>query len=96
MHFKPIIKVAGIHMLITTLPYLDIRCENLPTPANGEITSCTSGRVGVGYKLDTCSFTCNTGYELTGSSEKHVRVMVVGVDHQCPVSSWSVPHHHYQ
>ena len=27
---------------------------------------------------------------------EHVRVMVVGVDHQCPVSSWSVPHHHYQ
>ena len=48
---------------------------------------------------DSCNFTCNTGYELTGSTivvREHVRVMVVGVDHQCPVSSWSVPHHHYQ
>ena len=29
--------------------------------------TCSSGRVGVGYEGDTCSFTCNTGYELTGS-----------------------------
>ena len=47
--------------------FVDIICDNLSTPANGEITSCSSGRVGVGYEGDTCSFTCNTGYELTGS-----------------------------
>jgi len=29
--------------------------------------SCSSGRVGVGYEGDTCNFTCNTGYELTGN-----------------------------
>jgi len=29
--------------------------------------SCSSGRVGVGYEGDNCSFTCNTGYNLTGS-----------------------------
>ena len=46
---------------------LDIRCDDLSAPANGEIMSCSSGRVGVGYEGDTCSFTCNTGYELTGS-----------------------------
>ena len=62
--------IVDIHMLITVLPYLDIRCDNLPTPANGEITSCSSGRVGVGYEGDTCSFTCNTGYELTGSDTR--------------------------
>ena len=28
--------------------------------------------------------------------KEHVSLMVVGVDHQCPVPSWSVPHHHYQ
>ena len=39
----------------------------MSAPANGEIQSCSSGRVGVGYEGDTCSFTCNTGYELTGS-----------------------------
>ena len=45
----------------------DIQC---PTPANGEVTSCSSGRVGAGYEGDTCSFTCNTGYELTGSDTR--------------------------
>ena len=32
--------------------------------------SCSSGRVGVGYEGDTCSVTCNTGYELTGSDTR--------------------------
>ena len=32
--------------------------------------SCSSGKVGVGYERDTCSFTCNTGYELTGSDTR--------------------------
>ena len=32
--------------------------------------SCSSGRIGVGYEGDTCSFTCNTGYELTGSDTR--------------------------
>jgi len=42
--------------------------------------SCNSGRVGVGYEGDTCSFTCNTGYELTDSDTiRPVRVMEVGV-----------------
>ena len=45
---------------------LDIRCEDL-TLTDGEITSCT---MGVGYEGDTCSFTCNTGYELTGSDTR--------------------------
>ena len=49
---------------------IDIRCEDLSTPSNGEIASCSSGRVGVGYEGDTCSFTCNTGYELTGSDTR--------------------------
>ena len=26
--------------------------------------------MGVGYEEDTCSFTCNTGYELTGSDTR--------------------------
>ena len=48
----------------------DIQCDNLSAPTNGEIISCSSGRVGVGYEGDTCSFTCNTGYELTGSDTR--------------------------
>ena len=49
---------------------IEIQCDNLSTPANGEITSCSSGRVRMGYEEDTCSFTCNTGYELTGSDTR--------------------------
>ena len=45
---------------------VDIQCDNI---ANGEITSCSSGSVGVGYEGDICNFMCNTGYELTGSSD---------------------------
>jgi len=44
-----------------------IQCDNLTAPSNGEITSCSSGSMGVDYEGDTCSFACNTGYELTGS-----------------------------
>ena len=48
---------------------VDIRCDILSTPSNGGM-SCSSSRVGVGYEGDTCSFTCNTGYELTGSDNR--------------------------
>ena len=47
-----------------------MQCDNLSTPANGKIISCSSGTTGVGYEGDTCSFTCNTGYELTGSDNR--------------------------
>ncbi|XP_065899401.1 uncharacterized protein [Dysidea avara] len=49
---------------------IDRRCPNLTTPPNGEITPCSSGSTGVGYEGDTCSFTCNTGYELTSSDTR--------------------------
>ncbi|XP_065899208.1 CUB and sushi domain-containing protein 1-like isoform X3 [Dysidea avara] len=48
----------------------DESCDNLTSPSNGEITSCSSGGIGVGYEGDTCSFTCNTGYELTVSDTR--------------------------
>ena len=48
---------------------IDIQCGRLTTPSNGGM-SCSSGRVGVGYEGDTCSFTCNTGYELTDSDTR--------------------------
>ena len=32
--------------------------------------SCSSDREGVGYEGDSCSFTCNTGYELTGNETR--------------------------
>ena len=49
---------------------LDIQCHNITTPSNGEIASCSSGSIGIGYEGDTCNFTCNTGYELTGSDTR--------------------------
>ena len=49
---------------------IDIRCDNLSAPTNGRIMSCDSDTLGVGYEGDTCSFTCNTGYELTGSDTR--------------------------
>ena len=49
---------------------LDIQCNNLTTPSNGETTSCSSGSLGVGYEGDTCSFTCKTGYELSASDTR--------------------------
>ena len=47
----------------------DTQCDNLQTPDSGN-AYCTSGKVGVGYTGDTCGFTCNTGYELTGSNTR--------------------------
>ena len=32
--------------------------------------NCSMGDDGVPYYEDTCSFTCNTGYELTGSDTR--------------------------
>ena len=57
--------MSGINVFIADIP-----CDDLLVPINGEIVSCSSGRVGVGYEGDTCSFTCNTGYELTGSNTR--------------------------
>ena len=45
----------------------DIQCNDSPRPANGKIVSCSSGGVRVGY---TCNFTCNTGYQLTGTDTR--------------------------
>ena len=49
---------------------VDIQCDDLSAPANGVISSCSSRTEGVGYEGDTCSFTCNTGYELTGNDTR--------------------------
>ena len=48
----------------------DTQCLILTTPSNGEISSCSFGSIEVGYEGDTCNFTCNTGYELTGSDTR--------------------------
>ena len=46
-----------------------VHCSSLTTVDNG-LLSCSLGDDGVPFYEDTCSFTCNTGYELTGSDTK--------------------------
>ena len=43
-----------------------VSCSSLTDPNYGMI-NCSLGDDGVPSYEDTCSFTCNTGYELTGS-----------------------------
>ena len=44
-------------------------CPSLNNPNNGTI-NCSLGDDGIYSYEDACSFTCNTGYELTGSTER--------------------------
>ena len=46
-----------------------VRCLDLRDPMNGMI-SCTLMHSPVSSYEDRCRFTCNTGYELTGSNER--------------------------
>ena len=43
-----------------------VHCQNLTRPNNGMI-NCSLGDDEVPSYEDTCSFTCNTGYELIGN-----------------------------
>ena len=44
-------------------------CPPLTDPSNGVI-NCSLGDDGVPSYEDTCSYTCNTGYKLTGSDTR--------------------------
>ena len=46
-----------------------VSCPSLTDPNNGVI-NCSLGDDGVRSYEDTCSFTCNTGYELTDSDTR--------------------------
>ena len=46
-----------------------MNCIQLTNPNNGVI-NCSLGDDGVPSYEDTCNFTCNTGYELTGSDTR--------------------------
>ena len=43
-----------------------VTCPSLTDPSNGMI-SCMLGGDGVAHPDDTCTFTCNNGYQLIGS-----------------------------
>ena len=46
-----------------------VLCSSLTNPNDGVIT-CSLGDDGVPSYEDTCNFTCNTGYGLTGSDTR--------------------------
>ena len=47
-----------------------VQCEELRYPSNGNI-SCSLINSPMFTYEDTCNFTCNTGYELTGSNTRN-------------------------
>jgi len=49
--------------------YFTVQCSELIEPSNG-MMSCSLGGDEVPSYEDTCSFTCNSGYELTGSDTR--------------------------
>ena len=53
------------HFVLTIL----VPCSSLTDPNNGMIT-CSLGDDEVPSYEDACSFTCNTGFELTGSDTR--------------------------
>ena len=46
-----------------------VQCPMLDTPMNGDVLCTLMGGIISSYE-DTCSFTCDTGYELTGSDSR--------------------------
>ena len=52
--------------IIIIMIILLVSCPSLTDPNNGTI-NCSLEDYGAPSYKDTCSFTCNTGYELTGS-----------------------------
>ena len=49
--------------------HIIVNCSQLTYPNNG-IINCSLGDDGVPSYEDTCSFTCNIGYELTGNDTR--------------------------
>ena len=53
----------------TNIVHASVPCPSVNDPNNGMI-KCSLGDDGVPSYEDTCSFTCNTGYELTDSDTR--------------------------
>ena len=58
-----------LFILCKIITHILVPCLSLIDPNNGMI-NCSLGDDGVPSYEDTCSFTCNTGYELTGSDTR--------------------------
>jgi len=57
------------YVLLTRFVYYAVLCPSLTDPDNGMI-NCSLSDDGVSSYEDTCSFACNTGYELTGNDTR--------------------------
>ena len=70
---KPCVEEVRMVCVFVTVCFSDVfhvvPCPSLADPNNGT-TTCSLGDGGVPSYEDTCSFTCNTGYELTGSDTR--------------------------
>ena len=56
-------------MKIQLTCFLLLACPSLTAPSNGMI-SCLLGGDGVPDPGDTCTYTCDTGYEVTNSNTR--------------------------
>ena len=62
-------KEVSVQCIYNFFYKLAVACPSHTEPNNGAI-ACSLGDDGVPSHEDTCSFTCNTGYELTGSDTR--------------------------
>ena len=56
-------------MYLCTPLIIIVTCPTLSSPMDGMI-NCSLGNDGIYSYEDNCSFTCNTGYELTSSDTR--------------------------
>ena len=61
--------VITLYSTIMNVFHILVTCPPLSDPSNGMI-NCSLGDDGVPSYEDTCSFTCDAGYELTGSDTR--------------------------
>ena len=57
-------------LYLPNLSCLDTQCVTLDLSDGLEMSCDSTYTTGVGYEGDTCNFTCNTGYEFTGSETR--------------------------
>ena len=69
MYVEEVSVYSYSYVCIKLLYTITVLCPPLTNPDNG-IVDCSLGDNGVSSYEDTCSFTCNTSYELTGSDTR--------------------------